>query len=211
MAESMTYSSLLSDVATYAERSDRPFTDQIPRFVMLAENRIASQTRGLGQLKIVTGSFTANQDVVAKPERWRETGTFLVRDAESKAHFLKARSYTFCRAYAPRVTSVGLPEYYADYGYEHYLVALKPDDTYAFELAYFERPLPLDSTVETNWTTRYAPQLLLYATLLEAQPFLKLSQRTAEFQALYEQAKQDLYNEAQRRLSGDQSLLRSEA
>lgn len=211
MSESMTYSSLLTDVATYAERSDRPFVDQIPRFVMLAENRIASQTRGLGLLKIVTGSFEPSQDVVAKPERWRETGTFMIRDAEASAHFLKPRSYTFCRSFAPNSSATGLPEYYCDYGYEHYLVAVKPDAAYTFELAYFERPLPLDESTQTNWTTRYAPQLLLYATLLEAQPFLKLGQRTAEFQALYEQAKQDLFNESQRRLAGDQSLLRSEA
>ena len=58
MAESMTYNSLLADVAMYAERNDRPFIDQVPRFVMLAENRIASQTRGLGLLKIVTGALS---------------------------------------------------------------------------------------------------------------------------------------------------------
>lgn len=211
MAESMTYTSLLADVATYAERNDRPFIDQVPRFVMLAENRIAAQTRGLGLLKIVTGAFEPSQDVIAKPERWRETGTFLVRSASGAASFLKPRSYTFCRAFAPSASTTGQPEYYCDYGYEHFLVAVKPDADYAFELAYFERPLPLDSTTQTNWTTRYAPQLLLYATLLEAQPFLKLGQRTAEFQALYEQARQDLLEESQRRLFGDQSLVRSEA
>lgn len=165
MAESMTYNSLLADVAMYAERNDRPFIDQVPRFVMLAENRIASQTRGLGLLKIVTGTFEPGQDVVAKPARWRETGTFMVRDAESSATFLKSRSYTFCRSFAPNASSTGLPQYYADYGYEHFLVAAKPDQAYNFELAYFERPLPLDQTTQTNWTTQYAPQLLLYATL----------------------------------------------
>lgn len=211
MAESMTYNSLLADVAMYAERNDRPFIDQVPRFVMLAENRIASQTRGLGLLKIVTGAFEPGQDVVAKPSRWRETGTFMVRDAESSATFLKSRSYTFCRSFAPNASSTGLPQYYADYGYEHFLVAAKPDQAYNFELAYFERPLPLDQTTQTNWTTQYAPQLLLYATLLEAQPFLKLEQRAAEFKGLYDIARQDLLEESQRRLFGDQALLRSDA
>ncbi len=211
MAESMTYNSLLADVAMYAERNDRPFIDQVPRFVMLAENRIASQTRGLGLLKIVTGAFEPGQDVVAKPARWRETGTFMVRDEEASATFLKSRSYTFCRSFAPNVASTGLPQYYADYGYEHFLVAAKPDQAYNFELAYFERPLPLDETTQTNWTTQYAPQLLLYATLLEAQPFLKLDQRATEFKGLYDLARQDLLEESQRRLFGDQALLRSDA
>ena len=211
MAESMTYNSLLADVAMYAERNDRPFIDQMPRFVMLAENRIASQTRGLGLLKIVTGTFEPGQDVVAKPARWRETGTFMVRVAESSATFFFFRSYTFCRSFAPNASSTGLPQYYADYGYEHFLVAAKPDQAYNFELAYFERPLPLDETTQTNWTTQYAPQLLLYATLLEAQPFLKLDQRATEFKGLYDLARQDLLEESQRRLFGDQALLRSDA
>ena len=91
------------------------------------------------------------------------------------------------------------------------MVAAKPDQAYNFELAYFERPLPLDETTQTNWTTQYAPQLLLYATLLEAQPFLKLDQRATEFKGLYDLARQDLLEESQRRLFGDQALLRSDA
>jgi len=39
MAEGMTYDSLVSDVELYAERHDAEFIDQIPRFIMMAENR----------------------------------------------------------------------------------------------------------------------------------------------------------------------------
>lgn len=212
MAESLTYASLKADVEVYAERSDAPFTDQIPRFIMLAENRIASEVRGLGYLRFVTGSLSSGNPVLEKPARWRETGCLsIVLPSTSEVVFLTQRSYTFCRSFWPRQAQTDVPKHYGDYDYEHYVIVPTPAAGYEFELGYFERPEPLDDTNQTNWTTRYAPQLLLYASLLEAQPFLKLTERIAEFQALYDRAKAAVEMEAQRRLTGDQSMVRTTA
>jgi hypothetical protein len=208
MAASMSYTQLVTDIQTYAERSDTPFIAQIPRFIMLAENRIASEVRGLGYVKIVNGTLNQGTSVLPKPANWRETAwLWLLVNGDAK--FLKQRGYAYCKSYWPDTAVQDEPEYYADYGYEHAFIAPTPDADYEFELAYFERPAPLDDTNQVNWTTQYAPQLLLYAALLEAQPFLKLTQRTAEFQALFDRASAGVANEAQRRLSGDQTLLRT--
>lgn len=208
MAEAMTYNSLIEDVVNYSERSDQPFTLQIPRLIMMAENRLASEVKGLGHVRYATGELVPGEAVLVKPTRWRET-TSLFLNIGGRAHFLNQRSYTFCRSYWPEASERSEPEYYADYDYEHMLVAPTPDKVYPFELAYFERPLPLSEENQTNWTTRYAPQLLLYATLLEAQPFLKRSERIAEFQALYDRAVAAVGTESQRRMGGDQSLQRT--
>lgn len=209
MAATTTYSQLVEDVKQYAERFDAPFIAQIPRFIALAENRIASEVRGLGYVRYVTGSFTPNESVMAKPARWRETcSLFYLR--EGKTVFLKQRGYSYVRAYWPDKTLTGSPNYYCDYDYEHLLIAPTPDEAYSFELAFFERPLPLSESNQTNWTTQYAPQLLIYAALIEAQPFLKRPERIAEFQGLFDRAAAAVSNEAQRRLGGDQTLLRTE-
>lgn len=210
MAESMTYDSLKSDIEVYAERSDVPFVTQIPRFIMLAENRIASEVHGLGYVKFAASNLNIGNPVLDKPARWRETASFMITVA-GEVKFLKQRGYSYCRMYWPTIAATGEPLYYSDYDYEHLLVAPTPDDSYSFELAYHERPLPLDDTNQTNWTTRYAPQLLLYASLLEAQPFLKMTERIAEFQALFDRAASAVTQEAQRRLLGDQTLQRTEA
>ena len=208
MSETMTYSQLIEDVKQYAERFDQPFIAQIPRLVALAENRIASEVRGLGYVRFVIGNFTASDPVVAKPSRWRETSSwFYISDGQ--AVFLKQRGYSYVRSYWPDLSQTGLPEYYCDYDYEHLLVVPSPISDLSFELAFFERPLPLSDSNQINWTTQYAPQLLLYASLLEAQPFLKRSERIAEFQALFDRASAAVTNEAQRRLGGDQTLLRT--
>lgn len=202
MAEALTYTSLISDVQIYAERDDGPFVDQIPRFVMLAENRLASEVRGLGIQKYVTGNLNGN--TLAKPSRWRETISFNVT-VSSQRIFLQPRTYDYCRAFCPDPSFTGTPRYYADYAYEHFLVVPTPASTYAFELAYYERPEPLSATNETSWFTQYAPQLLLYATLLEAQPFLKRPERIAEFQALYDRALQGIAQESARRIGADRA------
>ena len=202
MAEAMTYDSLVNDISGYAERTDNPFTTQIPRFIMMAENRLASEVRGLGLQKYVTGNLAGN--TMPKPERWRETVSFNITTTTGRK-FLQPRTYDYCRAFAPDPTKQDVPRYYADYEYEHFLVVPTPDQQYAFELAYYERPQPLGDSNQTNWLTQYAPQLLLYAALLEAQPYLKRSERIAEFQGLYDRALQGIAQETSRRVNSDRA------
>lgn len=209
MAESMTYNLLKQDIQGYAERSDSPFIEQIPRFIMMAENRIASEVRGLGYLRFVNSAMNVGNNTIEKPARWRETGSFSIVTSNDEVVFLTQRGYTFCRSYWPNPALTDVPKHYGDYAYEHFIIVPTPADNYSFELGYFERPVPLDDTNQTNWTTQYAPQLLLYASLLEAQPYLKLTQRIAEFQALYDRAAAAVDMEAQRRLAGDQSMTRT--
>ena len=181
----MTYSSLSQDLQDYCERTDDPFITQIPRFIQLAENRIASESKPLGFVRTVTGQLSGN--VLKKPIRWRRTKNIaLLVGAERK--YLCNRGYEYLRSYWPDPVKVDVPYYYADYDYEHIFIAPTPDLQYQFEMQYYELPEQLSTVNQTNWTTQYAPQLLLYATLMEAMPFLKTSERIPEFQGLYDRA-----------------------
>lgn len=202
MAEAMTFDSLVSDVIVYAERSDAPFIQQVPRFIMMAENRLASEVRGLGLQKHVAS--TMNGSTLAKPSRWRETVSINITTSAGRV-FLQPRTYDYARAFCPDPTVTGTPRYYADFEYEHFLIVPTPDQNYPFELAYYERPEPLSDSNQVNWITMYAPQLLLYAALLEAQPFLKRPERIAEFQGLYDRALQGIAQETSRRIGADRA------
>lgn len=192
MPAAMTYDSLIQDVQDYCERTDSPFINQLPRFLMMAENRIAAEAKPIGFVRTVSGTLSGN--VLVKPIRWRKTKSFsLLIGAERK--YLYERGYEYLRSYWPNASLVGTPYYYADYDFEHFYVAPTPDLQYAFELQYFERPEPLSDSNQTNWTTQYAPQLILYAVLLEAMPFLKTSERIPEFQGLYDRALNSLVKE----------------
>ena len=199
MTQAMTYDSLLSDVELYANNSSADFIAQIPRLVMMAENRIASEVRGLGLQRYATGALSQDDPTLAKPSRWRETVSINLTTSTGRV-FLQQRSYDYCRAFWPDPTLTEEPRYYADYDYEHFFLVATPDSDYPFELAYYERPEPLSDTTQTSWTTQYAPQLLLYATLLEAQPFLKNPDQAKQFMELYKQAVAQLGQEDVRRV-----------
>lgn len=203
MPGAMTYSSLVDDIKSYCERSDEPFLSQIPRFIALAENRLASENKPLGFVRTVSGTFNSN--VMEKPLRWRRTKSFsLIVGAERR--YLYTRSYEYLRTYWPDETKTDIPYYYADYDYEHFFIAPTPALAYTFELQYYELPEPLSDSHQTNWNTQYAPQVLLYACLMEAMPFLKTSERLPEFKALYDQALGAIVKEDQIRVVDSASV-----
>lgn len=210
MSVSMTYATLVADAELYADRHDSQFIAQIPSFVALAENRLASEGRGLGNLKAVTSTFTAANPIVAKPQRWRETVSWnfgLTNTADALRNFILPRTYEFARVYAPPGT-LGSPKYYADYDADNWLVVLTPLLAYPFELLYYERWEPLDATHQTNWLTINAPQLLLYATLLEAAPFLKnYNEQAKTWQAAYDRSMAIIFGreEGRRAMVGDRT------
>ncbi len=182
----MTYDSLNTMVLQYLERRDAAVVEAIPTFITLAEFEIAQQIKTLGQMQVVEGNMIAGQPVIAKPARWRKTTSMEVSVNGSKSPVL-LRKYEYLKSYTPDATTTGLPKFYADYDYEHWLVAPTPDEDYAFEVLYYERIEPLSSQNQTNWLTQNAPNAMLFGTLLQAMPFLKNDARQI-FQQKYQEA-----------------------
>jgi len=181
----MTYDSLVTDIQQYLERSDDQTLAQIPRFIMLAEQVIASQIKFLGNLTVNTSNMVTGQPIIDKPARWHKTVSMNVTvNGQKNPVFL--RKYEYLREYAPDPTATGVPEFYADYDYTHWLVAPSPAAAYDFEVLYYERVQPLDSSNQTNWFTIYAPQALLYGSLLQAMPYLKNDDRMAMWQQQFD-------------------------
>jgi len=190
----MTYDSLVSDIQEYLERDDAQTVAQIPRFIMLAEQVIASQIKFLGNLTVNQSNMVASQAVIDKPARWHKTVSMNVTVSGNRTPVL-LRKYEYLREYAPDPTVTGVPAYYADYDYTHWLVAPTPADAYDFEVLYYERVQPLDSSNQTNWFTIYAPQALLYGSLLQAMPYLKNDERMGMWQQQYDLIINTLKNE----------------
>jgi len=184
-AQVMTYDSLVEDIQQYLERTDDATINQIPRFIMLAEQVIASQIKFLGNLTVNTSNMVIATATIDKPARWHKTISMNVT-VNGKRQPVFVRKYEYLREYAPDPSVQGTPKFYADYDYTHWLVAPTPDTAYDYEVLYYERVQPLDSTNQTNWFTIYAPQAMLYGSLLQAMPFLKNDERIAMWQQQYD-------------------------
>jgi hypothetical protein len=206
----MTYDSLLVDLRRYLERgftqeSDQIVYDQLPRLITLGERRIARELKIEGFIRAVQTPLQIGVAVYLKPDRWRDTVSMTLNGAP-----IFARSYEYCRNYWPNEAQTGTPQFYADYDFQHWLIAPTPAADSTLEILYYEQPALLGEELQTNWLTEYAPDLLLYAALLEATPFLKSDERMQTWQALYDRAAQAISGEDLKRIM-DRSANRSEA
>ena len=191
----MTFESLKTDFNNYMERgfteaSDPIVFDQIPRLINLAERRCARELKIQGFQATLTSTMATGVAVIAKPDRWRETISmnFGTGTLNNTRNFLKPRSYEYCVAYWPDRTATDVPEFYADYNYSNWFISPTPAAAYPFEVLLWELPALLDDDNQENWTTEYIPELLLYATLLEATPFLKNDERITIWTQMYDRA-----------------------
>lgn len=201
----MTYDSLVENIQSYLERTDTATLDKIPLFIMLAEQTIASQIKFLGNLTVNTSTMVAGSNVIDKPARWHKTVSMNITvNGERKPILLRKPEYL--REYWPDPSQTEVPKFYADYDYTHWLIAPTPNAAYNFEVLYYERLQPLDSSNQSNWFTQYAPQALLYGSLLQAMPFLKNDSRVQLWQALYNQAMDVLKAEDQLRIADRQAV-----
>ena len=217
MATVMTFTTLQEDVRRYLERgatyaSDPVVYEQIPRLINLAERRIARELKIQGFINVVTGTLVVGQSVYSKPDRWRDTVSMNIgTGANSNSRKpLYTRVYEYLLSYWPDRSQTDEPLFYADYDYSHWLIAPTPDADYPFEILYYELPPLLDDVVQTNWLTEYAPQLLLYGTLLEATPFLKNDERINVWQSMYDRAAAMLNGEDLAKIL-DRAAVRKEA
>jgi hypothetical protein len=206
-AEVMTYDSLVDDISTYLERTDQATLEKIPTFIMLAEQVIATEIKFLGNIAVAESTMIQNEPVIQKPARWRKTVSMNVTVGGQKFPVF-LRKYEYLREYWPDATQSDVPKFYCDYDYDHWLVAPTPAEDFAYEVLYYQRVQPLDSSNQTNWFTQNAPQALLYGTLLQAMPFLKNDDRIPMWQAQYTQVIEVLKVEDISRVGDRQTVVR---
>lgn len=210
MPDVMTYASLQTDVQRTLNRDDATLIAMIPRFIMYAEQEIATEIATLGFERHLTDTFLVGSPgaIVAKPSLWRETisinvGTGTGFNTRSP---LYERSYEFCRTFWPDPTETGIPRFYADMGYQHWLFVPSPDLERPFEVVVRVRDTPLSDAQQVNYTTTYLPQLLFWAALMQSAPYLKDDPRLAIWESRYEKAKSAVTTEDFRRVTDRTAL-----
>jgi len=198
--QNLTYARLVEQLKSYGERTDDAFVNSIPLFIMLAENRLATEMKQQGFQAVVTGQLPPS-NIMPKPSFWKESISFGYM-VDGRFQQLYLRSLEWCRAYWPvTANTTNAPMYYADYNISHFYLAGTPSHAADFELVYYARLDPLTEEHQENWMTLNAPQALLYAALLEAAIWKKNAGDIAQMQASYGQAMGALLAENRERLA----------
>ena len=176
------YTDLQSTIADYLARSD--LTSQIPLFIQLAENRLRRDLRIRPMLKVVTTSTVASVSTVALPSDFLE-----MRDLHIESSPIQTIVYqnpsNFFRNTKASTSDSGAPKFYTVMGSEFQFAPI-PDTAYTLKMVYYAAPSYLSSTNSSNIFLSNSPDLLLYASLGEAEPYLMNDARVQTWATLYD-------------------------
>lgn len=177
-----TYSDLQTSIANYLARSD--LTSQIPDFITFAENRLRRELRIRQMLKSVTTATVSGDNTVELPSDFLQ-----VRDFVVMTNPIQPLSYSSPSALSndPRASEVGVPKSYTILANE-FQVSPSPDGVYTVKLLYFAAPAYLSSSNTSNVFLTKAPDALLYASLIEAEPYLMNDARINTWGTMYDRA-----------------------
>jgi hypothetical protein len=176
------YNDLKTTVANYLGRSD--LTTAIPDFISLAELRLQRELRTRQMLKSATATMVSGDAKVALPTDFLE-----IRDLHVQGNPRMPVTYmspsTFTRD--ARADESGKPIYYTVLASE-FQFAPMPDTAYVLEILYYAKPTVLSGSNASNVFLANYFDALLYASLLEAEPYLINDARTQTWASLYDRA-----------------------
>ena len=177
-----TYSDLQTSIGNYLARSD--LTSQIPDFITFAENRLRRELRIRQMLKSVTTATVSSDNTIEIPADFLQ-----VRDFVVMTNPIQPLSYSSPSALSndPRASEVGVPLSYTILAND-FQVSPAPDGIYTVKLLYFSAPAYLSSSNTTNVFLTTAPDALLYASLIEAEPYLMNDARINTWGTMYDRA-----------------------
>lgn len=190
-----TYATLVSAITEWLARDqDATLTARIPDFITLAE---AKFNRGLIHPKMETRSTTSVDTTSTSPEFITLPSDFqTMRSVRLSGVTGKPRlafmTKTQLDDYRYSIDNVSdQPVYFAIVGTEMEL-APTPGENYALEMVYRANISALTSSNTTNWLLTLAPDLYLYAALMEASPYLKNDERIGVWASGMQTALDDL-------------------
>lgn len=194
------YSTLQTAIANWLARAD--LTNIIPEFIQLAESRLNRDVKSPRNLQIFTGTLASNYFDFP----------VLFLQQEGKFKEIKKLSITYggrdcvlepmTPNQATDVSVVGPPRGYYVLGAAVYVIGGNGDENYSLTA---EMSLPdISSAVNaySNWVLQKAPELYLYAALLEASPYLKADNRIAIWAEGYRVALESLNAQEERLVRG---------
>jgi len=182
----MNYSSLVTEIQSYTE--NQFVAADINTFIRQAEQRIYNTVQLPALRKNSTGNLSAGNKYLTTPNDWLSTYSLAVINNTGEFTYLLNKDVNFIRAAYPNPTDQGLPEYYALFDQNTFILGPTPDSAYTVELHYFYYPASIVDA-GSSWLGDNFDSVLLYGALLEAYTFMKgEADVLAEYQKRYDGA-----------------------
>ena len=204
-----TYAELVQNIKDFMEDDGTEFSNEIDKFIDLAELRISRDVITPEYKRKVTSAFTANDPFLTMPTDLVTLEHLQVINSNVRT-LLLLKSDEFITEYWPNRTSTGVPKYYTYFDTSTIYVAPTPSSNLSIELSYKRRLPALSSSNTSNWTSINAADALLYACLIEASVFNRNYNLQDRYTAMYQQAVKAINNEQSNKLSSDNFYMKTE-
>ena len=209
-----TYSGLVDQIRNYTETDSNVLTTTIVNdFITQAELRIFREIDLDVFRSYEFATLTASNPFVALPGSTPSTMSFVRyasiyqttgATANERTRLLQ-KDVSYMNEYWPNRGNTGQPKSYAMWDQNTIYLAPTPNLAYNIELALNRNETGLSSTNTTTWVSQNAPQVLLYACLIEAFKYLKGPyDLLAQYDKSYQQALERLQIEQQGRRRRDE-------
>ena len=180
------YTELKTAVANWLDRDD--LTDRIPEFIALAEARFNRVLRIRSMEAKYTANTVAGQRNLALPTSYIQMRNFQVNTSP-----LTTLSYVTPEIY-DRLwggSTQGTPKFYTILADEVSLGPI-PASVQEVEMLFYKKFENLSGSVATNWLIINAPDIYLYGSMLEAEPFIMNDERVQLWATALERGVSDL-------------------
>ena len=179
-----TYAELKTAMANWLKRTD--IADRIPEFITLAEAKIKRELRTHDMESV--NSFTVDSEYENIP-----TGILETRDITLVTDPTKTLQYLPPAQLVGRYQGQsGEPRAFTVIG-SQYRFGPVPDGSYTAEATGYSYTDLSDSNT-TSWVLTKHPDLILYGSLMQAEPFLRNDPRIQTWAALYQACKDAIEN-----------------
>ena len=184
----LTFTALKQSVANFLAKSN--LISIIPDLVYMAELRLFRRLDLLAMEDSETGTLTAGTATLALPTGYRRTLAFYVSSSSTNYPIKVVSPDEMFRS--SLAVDTGQPRLMAVIG-STLTFAPTPDSDYTY-VHHFAGSLDhlQDATGGTNWLLTNAPDVYLYATLVEAEAYLKNDPRISVWREYAEEALKDL-------------------
>jgi hypothetical protein len=187
-----TYAELKTTIAGWLDRED--LTDVIPDFIALTESRHRRDFKIRRMETRVTASTIADTEYYSLPDNYVAMRNIqLNTDPKTSLEYLTPEIMDRVKG----GSSTGKPKAYSIIGNNFQLRPI-PDSVYEIEMLYYKYFTPLSDSNTTNDMLTYHPDLYLYGSLVEAEPYLQNDKRLQTWASLYDRAKKDLIDTNER-------------
>lgn len=179
----MNFGQMKALIASYLSRDD--ISSISGTFINLAQKRIEREHNWKCMEKRQTTN-TADAYITI-PARFKEHKALMIFEGGKYYSLMKTSFDHALNIYPIDSANKGMPLVFATaQPTNEFLVRPTPDKAYDYDLYYYQYTADLAEDVDTNWWTETAWDVLLYASLGEATPYLMADERLVIWKSLYD-------------------------